>query len=455
VQEERHFVAFVVRPDRSIVRVDLGPSAPIDDAVDRWRSASVESQSAGGTGLVHSANELSHLVWKPLERWLDGIRAVLVSPDESLARFPLAAFPGHRPDSYLIEEMPIALVPVPQLLPQLLVRDRTALGVGGSPTSLLLMGDIDFGAQPEQLPPAQIALDGSVATRGGRILYFQPLPSTTREMRNIRTTFQKTNSGGAVFEAHGAEATEAALRSQAPGKQYLHLATHGFFAPPQLKSALGRHAVLASALSGPALFPGQVDPFGSQETLIGFHPGLLSGLALAGANRTSEPATGLLQPDDGILTALEVAELDLGSTELVVLSACETGLGRAAGGEGLLGLQRAFQMAGARTVVASLWKVEDEATQQLMSQFYVNLWQKHLSPLEALRQAQLSILNGTGGTSQARGVDAPEPGPVEERRARAHPRFWAAWVLSGDPGILTDVTARHLVAGEGKGSGLP
>ena len=116
---------------------------------------------------------------------------------------------------------------------------------------------------------------------------------------------------------------------------------------------------------------------------------MLSGLALAGANRNPESSTDVLQLDDGILTALEVAELDLGGTELVVLSACETGLGRAAGGEGLLGLQRAFQVAGARTVVASLWKVDDEATQQLMSEFYSNLWQKHLSPLEALRQAQL------------------------------------------------------------------
>src|SRR5205085_6374999 len=95
---------------------------------------------------------------------------------------------------------------------------------------------------------------------------------------------------------------------------------------------------------------------GGRGGVIGFHPGLLSGLALAGANRGVESEAASLQAgDDGILTALEVAELDLGDTDLVVLSACETGLGQEAGGEGLLGLQRAFQVAGARSVVASLW----------------------------------------------------------------------------------------------------
>jgi CHAT domain-containing protein len=252
----------------------------------------------------------------------------------------------------------------------------------------------------------------------------------------VRTTFQQTNPAGVVDEVRGAAATEAVFRRQAPGKQYLHLATHGFFAPPELRSALNRPSLMVDDPSGPILVPGRADRFRSADTMIGFHPGLLSGLALAGANHNPDRATEGMPFDDGILTALEVAELDLGNTELVVLSACETGLGRAAGGEGLLGLQRAFQVAGARTVVASLWKVDDGATQQLMSEFYSNLWQRHLTPMEALRQAQLYILNGTGVTGSARGVGAPEPGPVVRKHARAHPRFWAAWVLSGYPGML-------------------
>src|SRR5262249_7608447 len=139
---------------------------------------------------------------------------------------------------------------------------------------------------------------------------------------------------------------------------------------------------------------------------------------------------------DGIWTALEVAEQDLRGTELVVLSACETGLGESAGGEGLLGLQRAFQVAGAECVVASLWKVDDEATRLLMETFYHNLWNKRLGKLEALRQAQLSLLNGEVTNGRGRGFGEAEPESVSGKSGRTHPRFWAAWLLSGDPGDL-------------------
>ena len=200
--------------------------------------------------------------------------------------------------------------------------------------------------------------------------------------------------------------------------RYLHLATHGFFARSELNSALYHPVNMPDALSPPLLLSLPGTRTGFQDSLVGFHPGLLSGLALAGANRNSEPATATERArlDDGILTALEVAELNLSGTELVVLSACETGLGRAAGGEGLLGLQR-LPGCGARTVVASLWKVDDEATRELMAEFYANLWRKHLGPMEALRQAQLLLLNGGCTSGRARGIGAPEPGPVEEHHA--------------------------------------
>jgi CHAT domain-containing protein len=101
-----------------------------------------------------------------------------------------------------------------------------------------------------------------------------------------------------------------------------------------------------------------------------------------------------------------------------VLSACETGLGATAGGEGVKGLQNAFHQAGCRTVVASLWRVDDAATRALMDRFYTNLWEKKQPPLEALRDAQLSVLDD----------------PLY--RDEGGPRLWAAWVLSGDPGGL-------------------
>ena len=111
---------------------------------------------------------------------------------------------------------------------------------------------------------------------------------------------------------------------------------------------------------------------------------------MAGANR--HPA--LPGTDDGILTALEIAELDLSSLDLAVLSACETSLGEIAPGEGSLGVDRAFQVAGVRSVVSSLWRVADEPTRDLMGRFYENLWRKGLPPIEALRTAQLSVLHG-------------------------------------------------------------
>ena len=106
-----------------------------------------------------------------------------------------------------------------------------------------------------------------------------------------------------------------------------------------------------------------------REGVTGWHPLLLSGLVLAGANKEARPGE-----ENGILTALEVSEMDLDGLELAMLSACETGLGKQAGGEGLLGLQRAFAVAGCRSVVASLWKVDDRATQALMASFYRVWW---------------------------------------------------------------------------------
>lgn len=127
--------------------------------------------------------------------------------------------------------------------------------------------------------------------------------------------------------------------------------------------------------------------------------------------------------DDGIVTAAEVAACDLRQARLVVLSACETGLGQNAVGEGLLGLQRAFQVAGAHSVVASLWQVDDAATQALMVEFYRNLWERKLPAAAALRQAQMTLLRG----ALFRPVEV-QPDPD----APLPPKYWAAFVLSGD-----------------------
>src|SRR5262249_39762138 len=132
----------------------------------------------------------------------------------------------------------------------------------------------------------------------------------------------------------------------------------------------------------------------------------LSGLVFAGANQSGKEAAD----DRGILTAEGLIGLRLEGLDLAVLSACETGLGEAGGGGGVYGLQRAFHVAGCRDVVASLWKVNDEATQALMALFYRNLWEKKLHPAEALRQAQRTLYRNPGAVAvaQRRGVDFSE-----------------------------------------------
>src|SRR5205085_5181669 len=141
-----------------------------------------------------------------------------------------------------------------------------------------------------------------------------------------------------------AEAGKAAFIRGAAGGRFLHVATHGFFADPNQGSVMAKRGSAAA---------GSADGVGVVETLTGRNPLVLSGLVLAGANADGRQAA------DGILTAEEIADLDLSGTELAVLSACETGLGKVAGGEGVFGLQRAFGLAGTRATVASLWQVDD------------------------------------------------------------------------------------------------
>jgi CHAT domain-containing protein len=129
--------------------------------------------------------------------------------------------------------------------------------------------------------------------------------------------------------------------------------------------------------------------------------------------------------------------LPLPNLELVVLSACETGLGDVAGGEGVFGLQRAFHLAGARSVVASLWKVDDRATAALMALFYEQLWTKTMPPVIALQRAQLALYRHPeliARWAQERGVVVvPDAEPAERNaeRARAPTKLWAAFLVSG------------------------
>jgi CHAT domain-containing protein len=142
------------------------------------------------------------------------------------------------------------------------------------------------------------------------------------------------------------------------------------------------------------------------------NPLRLSGLALAGANRRATAPEGA---DDGILTAEEIAALDLSGVGWVVLSACDTGVGAVDAGEGVSGLRRALRVAGARTVISSLWAIEDESASRWMDSLY----------RRRLREGQATVesVNGASRDELARRRAAGES---------THPFFWAGFVASGD-----------------------
>ncbi len=416
-KQEIHLLAFVVRADRPVTMIRLGPIEPILRTVQTWRGWILNTERVQGDD---PGRRLKDLVWTPLEPHLDGVGTILISPDLPLDRMPLGALPGKKPGTYLIEEHAIALVPVPRLLAS---ARGAELGSDGSSRrnelnrSLLAIGDVDYGAEPGWPAASGTFRSAAVRSRDG-LFNVEELKATRAEIEAISSSFEKHFRPARPDILAGAAATEEAFRQAAPKHRYLHLATHGYFAPPQLRSALAPSNANANPLA--------LDPLGGAG-LVGYNPGLLSGLMLAGANRHgSDPGK-----DDGILTALEVAELDLSGVELAVLSACETGLGEVVvGGEGLLGLQRAFQVAGAHSVVASLWSVGDDTTRDLMTRFYCNLWQKRLTPIEALRGAQLEMIKEIRhGKTENRGLN---PDQRDEDRWRASPFFWAAFVVSTD-----------------------
>jgi CHAT domain-containing protein len=188
----------------------------------------------------------------------------------------------------------------------------------------------------------------------------------------------------------------------------LYVISHGFFLP----DAPSRRAGITS-LRDLDLIGGSVAPPGLPN--VGEDPRLRSGLALAGANKWQERSQK--GQSDGLLTALEVENLDLWGTELVVLSACETGLGQVQVGEGVLGLRRAFQLAGARTVLASLWKVPDAETEQLMTAF-LSRWLKGMPPAAALRAAQQELIRQLRASPSA-------------ARRQAPPLYWAGFICHG------------------------
>ncbi len=396
VKEKEHLVAFVVASN-GVQRVDFGPLEPIVKKIDEFLTEFSLHRLRPLKDKDDPAQVLRETLWQPLAKALAGKKLVLIAPDGPLCRLPFAALPGDDKKKYLLEEIDLAVVPVAQMLPEMLAPRGKALPQIG----LLALGDVNFDAPTNvaksAIPAWKKRLDNSSeasALRLGEKNHYLELAGTLGEINIIEATFRKAIPEGKPTILSKSAATKRALLEKIGQQQFLHLATHGYFSPTRIKA------------------------IGKGQGASGMHPGLLSGLVLAGANQPQEEGT--------LLTALEVAELDLSSVELAVLSACQTGLGEVAGGEGVLGLQRAFQIAGARTTVTSLWSVDDKATKDLMEAFYRNYWETGLTPLESLKQAQLMMLK-EGIARKAVRKDLPI-----ESGGRTPPFYWAAFVLAGD-----------------------
>jgi CHAT domain-containing protein len=187
----------------------------------------------------------------------------------------------------------------------------------------------------------------------------------------------------------GPQATKGKIRDTLPDYRFVQLATHGYIAAESVTVAGPFH------LDAPS--PELAGRIGRVE-VRGLYPGLLASLAWAEVNApTQEPITGVLDVGAGVMTAEELEGLDLAGCQLAVLSSRDTGRGKVAGGQGVMSLQRAFHQAGVRTVIASLWHVDDTSAQKLMTRLYANLWEKHLPTVKALHQAQLTLLKKVVG----------------------------------------------------------
>jgi CHAT domain-containing protein len=222
-----------------------------------------------------------------------------------------------------------------------------------------------------------------------------PLPSTEQEVLEISNLFAQNET----FVYTGGEACEKVLRS-VKSPQILHLATHGFFIP--MKSTTSNENDSSNDRG--------ID-LGKKGIITEFeNPLLCSGIALAGFNKAIN-SNGL---NDGVVTAEEVLSLNLVGTELVTLSACETGLGKVGVGQGVLGLRSAFTRAGAAALVMSLWKVPDKETKDLMVDFYTNIAKAGMNKNEALRKAALAVMKN-----------------MKNKHGHTHPRFWGGFIFSG------------------------
>ena len=382
-QRPRRYLAYIAATKGDPLFVDLGDAAPIDKAIESYRKALADPDN---DGIVDLGKGLFDLTFAKIAPKLGGATNILLAPDGALNVVPFSALVDDKKE-FLIKTYTFTYLTSGRDL--LRLQAKTKAQGGG-----VLFADPKFDDTGKAVDKA------GNKTRGARsadlkTLQWPQLPGTAAEADAIIKTYK----GLKVYR--GEAATEGTIK-KVKGPKILHLATHGFFLPDDEPPPVVENA----SPMGP--MPGA--PSTGAAQVMYENPLLRSGLAFAGANKL------VSGNDDGMLTALEASGLDLWGTKLVVLSACETGVGKVTNGDGVYGLRRSLVIAGAESLVMSMWQVDDFATKELMTGFYKKL-SEGKGRSSALRDVQLELL---------------------AQKKYAHPFYWAAFLPAGATTPLKD-----------------
>lgn len=399
-----YYAALILTRDNRPTIIGLGQAGAIDASVEDYRrhmmllsATSVAPNQADMREYTAINDRLYSQLVQPLEKFTASCRMMLIAPDGELNLISFAGLMDVN-RKFLIEKSSIQYLSAGRDV--LRFRDNRRPGNG-----LFALGDPDFDSatnssgnsshsvnQPKSRPVVSPPADSQFKRNPANALVGR-LPGTRREIEAVVASWRNSSSEPTAVYL-GPEASEDNLIRLAPGHRVIHLATHGYYS--------GEEPSRTSTTP-----PGS----GSQADWVGENPLLHSGLFLAGSN-SAKASSDSLGAEDGILTAYEVSAMNLQGTELVVLSACETGIGDVQIGEGVYGLRRAFQLAGARTVVSTLWPLPDQSTSCPISQIY----SAANSPIsETLRDIQLAKI-----------ADLRKKGKTD------HPWSWATFTVLGD-----------------------
>lgn len=407
------YIAFIIHAGNgdNIDWIDLGPADEIDNEISAFREMLAGVNTDMSENTTNILKKLHSLVFQPIKSKIGDTKEIFISPDGDLSLLPFEVLQGND-DKFLIENYTF----------NYLSAGRDILGFGetieGNNRSLI-MGNPDFNINSEQKRTIINNLElkkhdrKSIAKRSKDIQNsgsWQSLPGTLDEVQAIYNIIGKDKAE--LFT--GKEAIEDVLMDWGVPK-VLHLATHGFFLENKPIDFKNTNKINR----GFSLEPESNQLFSPSPISVDTeNPLLRSGIVLAGANKILNTDNDTIS--DGIVTSEEILGMNLRGTEMVVLSACDTGLGEVKNGEGVFGLRRAFTQAGTKSLVMSMWKVPDKETKELMVNFYSNIYTKGMDRCQALRQATLKQIQIT-----------------KHRYGNANPYYWGAFVFMGEPSGTT------------------